>query len=306
MTRYVIRRLLALIPILLGASILIFAVMRLVPGDPARQALGPEATGDQVELLRKQWRLDEPLPVQYAAWLGRAVQGDFGRSTVSRVPAREEILSRFPATLQLTLASMVVSVVLGIFFGVVAAVKHNSLVDRSSMVLALIGVCTPSFWLGLMLILVFSVKFGWLPSFGKGGLSHLILPAATLGTGASAILARVTRSSMIEVLGEDYVRTARAKGLRENVVIVRHALKNALIPIITIVGLEFGGLLSGSVVTETVFAYPGLGQLLINAINNRDFPVVQGALLLFAVQFVLVNLAVDLLYARADPRISYS
>jgi ABC-type dipeptide/oligopeptide/nickel transport system permease component len=306
MTRYIMRRLLALIPILLGASMLIFAVMRLVPGDPARQSLGPEATGDQVEILREEWKLNEPLPVQYAAWLGRSLQGDLGRSTVSRVPVTQELATRFPATLKLTFASMGVAIVLGLFFGIIAAVKYNSVLDRSSMVVAMIGICTPSFWLGLMLLLAFSVKFHWFPSSGAGGVSHLVLPAITLGAAASAIIARVTRSSMIEVFAEDYVRTARAKGLKETAVIVRHALKNALIPIITILGLEFGGLLAGSVVTETVFAYPGIGQLLINSINNRDFPIVQGALLLFSVQFVLINLLVDLLYARVDPRISYS
>lgn len=305
MLRYILRRLLALIPILLGVSIIIFVLIRMVPGDPARQVLGPEATGEQVALLRQQWRLDEPLPVQYFYWLQRAVQGDFGRSIVSRVPASQEIATRFPATLALTTASMVVSIALGLFFGVVGAVKHNTIIDRFSMVAALLGVCTPSFWLGLMLMLLFSVKLGWLPPFGKGGLNHLILPALTLGTAASAIIARVTRSSMLEVLSDDYVRTARAKGLDERVVIVRHALKNALIPIITLLGLEFGGLLSGSVVAETVFAYPGLGLLLINSINNRDFPIVQGALLLFSVQFVLVNLLVDVIYARIDPRIAY-
>ncbi|HET8629683.1 MAG TPA: nickel ABC transporter permease [Thermomicrobiales bacterium] len=306
MLRYVIRRLIALVPILVGVSILVFVMMRLVPGDPARMTLGPEATGEQVALLRHQWGLDRPLPVQYAFWLQRAVHGDFGRSTVSRVPASQEIAARFPATLKLTAASMAVSVVLGLVFGVVAAVRHNTLFDRTSMVVALLGVCTPSFWLGLMLMLLFAVKLRWLPSFGQGGISHLILPALTLGTGSSAIIARVTRSSMLEVLGEDYVRTARAKGLGERAVIVRHALKNALIPIITILGLEFGGLLAGAVVTETVFSYPGLGLLLINSINNRDFPIVQGALLLFALEFVLVNLLVDVIYARVDPRITYS
>jgi ABC-type dipeptide/oligopeptide/nickel transport system permease component len=305
MIRFVVRRLLALVPILFGVSVIIFILIRMVPGDPARQVLGPEATGDQVALLRQQWRLDDPLPVQYVYWLQRAVQGDFGRSIVSRVPARTEIATRFPATLALTVTSMAVSVVLGLFFGVVAAVKHNSLIDRASMVIALLGVCTPSFWLGLMLMLLFSVRLGWLPPFGKGGIDHLILPALTLGTAASAIIARVTRSSMLEVLSEDYVRTARAKGLNERVIVARHALKNALIPIITILGLEFGGLLAGSVVTETIFAYPGLGLLLITSINNRDFPVVQGAMLLFALQFVLVNLVVDVIYARVDPRIAY-
>jgi peptide/nickel transport system permease protein len=306
MTQYILRRLLALIPILLGVSIIIFLVMRLVPGDPARQTLGPEATGEQVEVLRKAWRLDEPLPVQYLAWLQRAVEGDLGRSTVSRVPVTDEIFSRLPATLELTLASMAVAIVFGLAFGILSAIRHNSMVDRGAMLLALIGICTPSFWLGLILLLVFSVKLGWFPSTGAGGISHLVLPAITLGVGAAAVIARVTRSSMIEVFSEDFIRTARAKGLAERMVVARHALKNALIPIITILGLEFGGLLAGAVITETVFSYPGIGQLLIKSINNRDFPIVQGALLLFAVQFVLVNLIVDLLYARVDPRISYA
>lgn len=306
MAQYLIRRLVVLVPILLGASILIFAVMRLIPGDPARQALGPEATGEQVEVLREAWRLDEPLIVQYLAWLDRAVQGDLGQSIVSRVPVTEELMTRFPATLQLTIASMVVALVFGLLFGIVSAVNHNSVVDRASMLFALLGICTPTFWLGLILLLIFSVRLQWLPSAGAGGLSHLILPALTLGISAAAVVARVTRSSMIEVFSEDFVRTARAKGLTERLVVGRHALKNALIPVITILGLEFGGLLAGSVITETVFAYPGIGQLLINSINNRDFPIVQGALLLFAVQFVIINLIVDLLYARVDPRISYT
>lgn len=306
MTQYILRRLLALIPILLGVSIIIFLVMRMVPGDPARQTLGPEATGEQVEVLREAWRLDEPLPVQYIAWLQRAVEGDLGRSTVSRVPVTEEIFSRLPATLELTLASMAVAIVFGLLFGIISAIKHNSLIDRGSMLLALIGICTPSFWLGLILLLIFSVRLGWFPSAGAGGISHLVLPAVTLGVGAAAVIARVTRSSMIEVFSEDFIRTARAKGLAERMVVVRHALKNALIPIITILGLEFGGLLAGAVITETVFSYPGIGQLLIKSINNRDFPIVQGALLLFAIQFVLVNLIVDLLYAKVDPRISYA
>lgn len=306
MTQYILRRLLALIPILIGVSIIIFLVMRLVPGDPARQSLGPEATGEQVAVLRKAWRLDEPLPIQYIAWLQRAVEGDLGRSTVSRVPVTEEIFTRLPATLNLTLASMAVAIIFGLVFGIISAIRHNTLIDRGTMLLALIGICTPSFWLGLILLLIFSVRLGWFPSTGAGGISHLVLPSVTLGVGAAAVIARVTRSSMIEVFSEDFIRTARAKGLAERMVVVRHALKNALIPIITILGLEFGGLLAGAVITETVFSYPGIGQLLIKSINNRDFPIVQGALLLFAVQFVLVNLIVDLLYARVDPRISYA
>ena len=305
MTRYIVRRLALLVPLLIGASLLVFLTMRLIPGDPARLALGAEATEEQVQLMRRQWGLDQPLPVQYVYWIGHALQGDFGRSTVSRVPAGQEIALRLPATLRLAGLSMVVSIVLGLGFGVVAAVKHNTWLDRLSMVLALLGVCTPTFWLGLMLILVFSVRLGWFPSFGQGGLEHLILPALTLGAAAAAVIARVTRSSLLEVLGADYMRTARAKGLAEELVIMRHALRNGLIPILTLLGIELGGLLAGAIVTETVFAYPGIGQLLVSSVSNRDYAVVQAALLLFALQFLLVNLLVDVLYAVVDPRISY-
>ncbi len=306
MTRYILRRLLMLIPIMFGISVLVFLVMRLIPGDPARQSLGPEATGAQVEALRKAWRLDEPIPLQYIAWLERALTGDFGRSTVSRVPVVEELAVRFPATLELTLAAMLVAIVFGLLFGIAGAVWHNSPIDRITTITALLGICTPSFWLGLLLLLGFSVKLNWFPSSGAGGISHLVLPAFSLGITAAAIVARVTRSSMIDVLSDDYIRTARAKGLRQRAVVMRHAMKNAMIPVFTILGLEFGGLLAGSVVTETVFAYPGIGRLLITSIGTRDFPIVQGALLLFAIQFVIINLIVDLLYATADPRIQYS
>ncbi|HEY1298343.1 MAG TPA: ABC transporter permease [Chloroflexota bacterium] len=305
MVRFIIRRLVLLVPLLIGASILVFLTMRLIPGDPARLALGAEATEDQVELMRRQWGLDQPLPIQYVYWIGHAREGDWGRSTISRVPAGEEIMNRLPATLRLAALSILIATVLGIGFGLLAAVRHNTWLDRSSMVVALLGICTPSFWLGLMLILVFSVWLGWFPSFGQGGLEHLVLPALTLGAAAAALVARVTRSSLLDVLGADYLKTARAKGLTEQLVITRHALKNALIPVLTLLGLELGGLLTGAIVTETVFAYPGIGLLLINSIGNRDFPVVQPVLLLFAVQFVLINLVVDLLYAVVDPRITY-
>jgi ABC-type dipeptide/oligopeptide/nickel transport system permease component len=300
------RRLVLLVPLLVGASILVFMTMRLIPGDPARLALGAEATEDQVQLMRRQWGLDQPLPVQYLYWISHALQGDWGRSTVSRVPAGEEIANRLPATLRLAALSIAIATALGIGFGLLAAVRHNTWVDRASMILALLGICTPSFWLGLMLILVFSVRLGWFPSFGQGGLDHLVLPSLTLGAAAAALIARVTRSSLLEVLGADYLKTARAKGLTEHLVITRHALKNAFIPVLTLLGLELGGLLTGAIVTETVFAYPGIGLLLISSIGNRDFPVIQPALLLFAFQFVLVNLAVDALYAVVDPRITYA
>lgn len=306
MIRYILRRLVLLVPLLFGVSILIFLTLRLIPGDPARLALGAEATEDQVQLMRRQWGLDQPLPVQYVYWIGHAVQGDWGRSTVSRVPAGEEIALRLPATLRLAAVSVLIATLLGVGFGVLAAVRHDTWIDRGSMVVALLGVCTPSFWLGLMLILVFSVQLGWLPSFGQGGVDHLVLPSLTLGAAAAALIARVTRSSLLEVMSADYLRTARAKGLAEHVVVARHALRNALIPVLTLLGLEFGGLLAGAIVTETVFAYPGIGLLLVNSIANRDFPVVQPALLLFALQFVLVNLLVDVLYAVVDPRITYA
>jgi ABC-type dipeptide/oligopeptide/nickel transport system permease component len=305
MARFVARRLALLVPLLIGASMLVFVTMRLIPGDPARLALGAEATEDQVELMRRQWGLDQPLPVQYVVWLQHALQGDFGRSTVSRVPASQEIATRLPATLRLTSLSIVIASILGMTTGVLAAVRHNTWIDRASMVVALLGVCTPTFWLGLMLILLFAVKLAWLPSFGEGGLEHLILPSLTLGAAAGAVIARVTRSSLLDVLHADFLRTARAKGLTEHAIIVRHALRNAMIPVLTLLGLEFGGLLAGAIVTETVFAYPGIGQLLVNSVNNRDFSVVQAALLLFAVQFVLINLLVDVLYAIVDPRITY-
>ena len=306
MIRYILRRIVLLIPLLFGVSVLIFVIIRLIPGDPARLALGAEATEDQVQLMRRQWGLDQPLPVQYAYWIGHALQGDWGRSTVSRVPASDEIGLRLPATLRLAACSVLIACVLGVGFGVLAAVRHNTWLDRLSMVIALLGVCTPSFWLGLMLILVFSVQLGWLPSFGQGGLDHLLLPSLTLGAGAAALIARVTRSSLLEVMSADYLRTARAKGLAEHLVVGRHALRNALIPVVTLLGLEFGGLLAGAIVTETVFAYPGIGLLLVNSIGNRDFAVIQPALLLFAFQFVLVNLVVDILYAVVDPRITYA
>lgn len=306
MIRFILRRLVLLGPLLFGVSILVFLTLRLIPGDPARLALGAEATEDQVQLMRRQWGLDQPLPVQYVYWIGHALQGDWGRSTVSRVPAGEEIALRLPATLRLAAVSVVIATVLGMGFGVLAAVRHNTWVDRVSMVVALLGVCTPSFWLGLMLILVFSVQLGWLPSFGQGGVDHLVLPSLTLGAAAAALIARVTRSSLLEVMSADYLRTARAKGLAEHLVVARHALRNALIPVLTLLGLEFGGLLAGAIVTETVFAYPGIGLLLVNSIANRDFPVVQPALLLFALQFVLINLLVDVLYAVVDPRITYA
>ena len=305
MARYILRRLLYMIPTIFGVSVVIFLMLHLVPGDPARLVAGPDATLEDVEIIRSSLGLDRPLPVQYVSWLGNLFQGDLGRSARTHRPVTHELQLTVPATLELTLAAMIVAIFIGVGAGAIAGVRRNSPFDYTSMVVALLGVCTPSFWLGLMLMLVFAVKLDMFPTTGRGGLENLVLPAVTLGAGAAAIIARVTRSSMLEVLNMDYIRTAHAKGLSERMVVVRHAMKNAFIPVITVIGLEFGYLLAGAVVTETVFAYPGLGRLLVDAIGFRDYPVIQGALLLLAAQFTLVNLGVDVLYVFFDPRISY-
>ncbi len=305
MTRYILRRLLYMVPTLFGVSIVVFLVIHLVPGDPARLVAGPDASIQDVELVRSDLGLDRPLPVQYVSWLGRVFVGDLGRSARSHRPVTEDLGRAIPATVELTLAALAVTLLIGLGTGTIAGLRRNSALDYSSMVVALLGVCTPSFWLGLMLMLVFAVKLDLLPTTGRGGLDHLVLPAVTLGFGGAAIVARVMRSSMIEVLGMDYIRTARAKGLAPPLVVLRHAVKNAFVPVITVIGLEFGNLLAGAVVTETVFAYPGIGRLLVESIGFRDYPVIQGTLLLLAAQFALVNLLVDVLYVLIDPRISY-
>jgi peptide/nickel transport system permease protein/oligopeptide transport system permease protein len=305
MCRYILRRLLSMTPVLFGVSVVIFLILRLVPGDPARLVAGLDATQEGVKIIRSSLGLDRPLPVQYLAWLGNVFRGDLGRSTRTHRPVTQELGLALPATVELTLCATVVAVLIGVTAGTTAAVRRNSFFDYGSMVVALLGVCTPSFWLGLMLMLVFAVKLDLFPTTGRGGLENLVLPAVTLGTDAAAIIARVTRSSMLEVLGMDYIRTAHAKGLSERAVVLRHAVKNALIPVTTVIGPEFGYLLAGAVVTETVFAYPGVGWLLVEAIGFRDYPVIQGALLLLAMQFALVNLVVDVLCAVVDPRISY-
>ncbi len=305
MFTYFVRRILALIPTLLGVSIAVFLLLRLVPGDPARMAAGLDATEADLEFIRRDLGLDKSLPEQYLTWLNRALHGDMGRSTRTRNPVTYEIGLRLPATWQLTAVSITVAVVIGLVTGITAATRRNSLLDYGSMVAALLGICTPSFWLGLMLMLIFAVQLHWFPTSGRGDWRHLVLPGFTLGAGAAAIIARVTRSSLLEVLNQDYIRTAVAKGLHERAVIYRHALKNALIPVVTVVGLEFGYLLAGAVITETVFAYPGVGRLLVDSISYRDFPMVQGILLILASQFVLINLVVDLLYGWLDPRIHY-
>ncbi len=305
MHRYLARRVTIMVPMLLGVSMIVFVLIRLIPGDPAELLASQWATAEDIALVRRTWGLDRPLPVQYAVFLGNLLRGDLGRSVASGVPVAAEIAGRYPATLLLAAASMAVAVVVGGMAGIVSARRPYSWWDNVAMVLALVGVSMPAFWSGLMLILLFGVILGWLPASGMGTPRHVVLPAVTLGLVAAGIIARQTRSSMLEVLGQDYIRTARSKGVDEVAVTYRHALKNALIPVVTIVGLQFGTLLGGSVVVESVFAWPGMGRLLVDAVLVRDYPVVQAAVLLFAATFALINLLVDVLYAFLDPRIRY-
>jgi peptide/nickel transport system permease protein len=304
---YIGQRVVATIPVLLGVSLLVFSMLQLVPGDPVRLMLSEfQSTPDQMARLRSQLHLDEPLPVQFGRFVWNASHGDLGASIRSRRPVTTEIMDNLPSTLQLAVAGLLVAALLGVTLGIVAAVRQRSWVEVGSMLIALLGVSMPSFWLGLLLIFGFSLHWRLFPATGGGDLQHLVLPAVTLGLSASAILARLTRSSMLEVLRQEYVTTARAKGLREFAVIGRHALKNALIPVVTIFGLQFGQLLAGTVVIETVFSRPGVGRLIVDAILNKDFPVIQGVVLVVAVSYVLVNLVVDLAYAMLDPRIRYA
>ena len=307
MYAYIGQRAVATIPVLLGVSLLVFSMLQLVPGDPVRLMLSEfQSTPDQMARLRSQLHLDEPLPVQFGRFVWNASHGDLGASIRTRRPVITEILDNLPSTLQLAVAGLLVATLLGVTLGIVAAVRQRSWLEVGSMLVALLGVSMPSFWLGLLLIFGFSLHWRLFPATGGGDVQHLVLPAVTLGLGASAILARLTRSSMLEVLRQEYVTTARAKGLREFAVIGRHALKNALIPVVTIFGLQFGQLLAGTVVIETVFSRPGIGRLIVDAILNKDFPVIQGVVLVVAVSYVLVNLMVDLAYAMLDPRIRYA
>jgi peptide/nickel transport system permease protein len=313
--RFLARRLLQLGPVLLGVSVIVFLVLHLAPGDPAEVMLGANANREDLERLRRQLGLDQPLHVQYLTWIGHVARGDLGRSLWMKRPVLGEVLERFKATLLLTGSALLLSTVGGIALGIVSATHANSLLDRLSAVASLFGASMPVFWLGIVLMVIFSLWLGWLPAsgmyapYGGGGLrdllAHLILPAVTLAAASVTIIARLTRATMLETLGQDYVRTARAKGLGERVVVWRHALKNALIPIVTVVGVQAGYLLGGAVLTETVFAWPGVGTLVVQGILARDVPLVQGGVLVIALSFVLVNLAVDTLYAWLDPRIKF-
>ncbi len=293
-------------PVLLGISVVVFLMMHLVPGDPAKMMLGELAVQKEaIANLRRQLGLDDPIPVQYWRFLKGALHGDLGRSILENQPVARMIWQVLPSTVELTLTGLGIAVLLGGILGVTAAVRQNTWVDNASMVLALWGVSMPTFWMGLLLIFLFSLKLGWLPATGQGGFQRLIMPAFTLGYVAAAVIARLVRSSMLEVLTQDYVRTARAKGLGDRLVIYRHALKNALIPVITVLGLQFGALLGGTVVIETVFSRPGVGRLAVTSILSKDFQVTQGTVMMSAVFYTLVNILVDVSYAFLDPRIRY-
>ncbi|MCS5420261.1 MULTISPECIES: nickel ABC transporter permease [Psychrilyobacter] len=303
MHKYIFKRLLLLIPVLLGVSFLVFSIMSFTPGDPAQLILGESAPKAQVLALREEMGLNDPFLMQYGRFVLNAVQGDFGRSYTSGREVFGEIFQRFPNTLILAVIGVIIAILIGIPVGIISATKQYSILDSTSMIAALLGVAMPNFWLGLMLILFFSVGLGWLPSGGFGDWKSLILPSITLGTGAAAIITRMTRSSMLEVIRQDYIRTARAKGVAEKKVINKHALKNALIPVITVVGLQFGYLLGGAVLTETVYSWPGVGRMMVEAIRSKDTPIVLAAVLFLATTFSVVNLFVDILYGFVDPRV---
>lgn len=326
MLRYILRRLIQMIPLLIGVSIIVFLLGHLAPGDPVRMLLGEEATEEDVARLHAVYGFDKPLPVQYWRWFSRAIRGDLGVSIRQTIPVTTLIFERLGATVELAAVSVIIAVLLGIPVGVFAATRRGSFWDYVSMILSLIGVSMPGFWLGLVLLSYVALNVSWLPMFGReasvfNGLwvlitqfradvlitafRHILLPALALGVSMMAIIARLTRSSLLEVLGKDYIRTAQAKGLQKRIVVLKHGLRNALLPVITIVGIQFGAMLGGAVVTETVFAWPGVGRLVVNAISQRDFPLVQGGVLMMAIIFTFVNLLVDISYAIVNPRIRY-
>ncbi|WP_312108150.1 ABC transporter permease [Brevibacillus reuszeri] len=305
MLSYIVKRLLQMIPTLIGVSLLCFIIIHSVPGNPAHLIAGVDATAEEIKIVTERLGLDRPLYEQYGSYVWGLLQGDLGTSLRSDRPVAEEILSRFPNTIMLTLLSVVIMVIIGLFAGVISATKPNSVQDNTAMMVSLFGISMPVFWSGIMLILVFSYYLQWLPSGGSTEFKHYILPALALGLSSSAVLARLTRSSILEVINQDFIRTARAKGVREKLVVYKHTLKNALIPIITIIGLEFGHLLGGAVLTETVFSMNGLGRYIIQSIQFRDYLAIQGSILFVAALFVIVNLVVDLCYGSVDPRIRY-
>jgi peptide/nickel transport system permease protein len=330
---YIVKRLLQIIPVILGVTLIAFSLIHLAPGDPVRTMLGQHATQQEIDETRAKYGLDQPLYVQYFIWLGDVLHGDLGRSILSHEQVTTEIASRFPNTIELAIAAMIFAILIGVVAGIISATKQYSIADYSVMGIALFGISMPVFWLGIMLMMIFGVFLGWLPiggridlllSFnhitgfmvvdsiitGNGAalisvLRHLILPAIALGTIPMAIIARTTRSSMLEILRQDFIRTERAKGLSERKVIYKHAIRNAMVPVVTVIGLNFGLLLSGAILTETVFSWPGVGRLVVDSVYARDYPLVIGCILVFALVFVIVNLITDLLYTYIDPRIHY-
>lgn len=305
MARYIVRRLLLTVPVLLGVATLVFALIHLVPGDPAQAMLGEGATIEEVNALRSQLGLDEPLLVQYKSFLGGILRGDLGTSFRYGTPVAAEIRARLPNTALLAVAAMIAAILFAIPLGILAAVFRGTAIDHAAMTAALAGISMPNFWLGPLLAILFAVQLGWLPVSGTGSPAHLVLPAVTLGAALSAILARMTRASLLEELRELYVLAARARGLSPRRAVLRHAFRNSLIPIVTIVGLQFGAVLTGTIITETIFAWPGIGRLLIQSINFRDYPLVQGCILFISVTYVAMNLLTDLTYGFLDPRIRY-
>ena len=306
MFAFIVRRLALSIPTLFGVLVVVFLLLYVAPGDPVQEMVGERADPETIARLRKELHLDEPLLKQFTLYTGGVLRGDFGNSYITQRPIIQDIRERFPKTLLLAGSAMLLASLLGITLGVLSARNPGGWFDRLGLGVAYLGISFPVYWVGLILILVFAVILKWLPPSGYGGIKYLILPALALGSRSIAFLARVTRSSMLDVLGGDFVRTARAKGLKERVVVVRHALRNALIPIITVLGLDFGYYLTGSILTETIFSWPGLGRYVVNAITRRDLPAIQGSVLFLSVVFVLVNLLTDLAYAKADPRVAYS
>ncbi len=303
MSRFVVRRILMAVPVLFGVATLVFSLIHLVPGDPAQAMLGEGASPQDVAVLRARLGLDKPLPVQYGRFMTGLVQGDLGHSLRTGQPVGASIVERMPATIELALASMVIAVVLSIPLGVAAAVRHGTAIDHGAMAAALVGVSMPNFWLGPLLAIAFSVQLGWLPVSGRGTILHLVLPSVTLGAALAAILARMTRMSLLGELREPYVAAARARGVSRASAVWRHALRNSLVPIVTVIGLQLGSVLTGAIITETIFSWPGVGRLLIQSIGFRDYPMVQGCILLIAVTYVAVNVMTDLLYAWLDPRV---
>lgn len=305
LTSYILRRLISMIPVIIGITLITFILINVVPGDPVINMMEKRADEKTIANIRHQLGLDRPLYIQYLDFLNKAIRGNLGKSFYNNQDVMKTILQRFPTTVKLSLTSMLLAVVIGITIGIISSVKQYSFFDHFTMVLALIGISAPVFWVAIILQLIFGLRLKWFPISGFYGAKFMVLPAITLGTRYAASIARMTRSSMLEVVRQDYIRTARAKGLAEKVVIYRHALKNALIPVVTLIGLQVGGLLAGSILTETVFGIPGLGRLSIEGINNRDFPVIQGTVLFTALVFVFTNLFVDISYSFLDPRIRY-